>query len=359
MKHKIAIIGGGFFGCLGSLKLAEIKNVSVDLYEKREDILLSTSGKNQMRAHCGYHYPRSRGTVAEIQKSIKKFELFFPKNVFEKTKNFYAIANKGTKINSHQYINFLKKNKLYFKKLNKFQFVEKKNIDSIFSVKEKIINIFKVRKFLKKKIINNRKVKLLLNTTFDESKIKNYDNVIYATYEENNSNIKGITKDIKKKRYELVEKILVKMPSIFAKISIVVLDGNFVCIDPYLGTNLHLLSDVKNSKIEISNKKFPRFKNYRKKYLNKDLVKNVKISYFKKFIKNSKKYLPILAKAKYHGSFFVVRSIDHNKNDSRKTEIKKISEKIFTIYSGKWITAVSTAIKLKLKIEKSLKKITI
>ncbi len=359
MKHRIAIVGGGFFGCLGSLKLAEIKSVQVDLFEKRKDILLSASGKNQMRAHLGYHYPRSKETVREVQKSTRKFELFFPKNVFGKTKNFYAIANKRSKTNSNHYIKFLKENRLYFKKLKKHDFFEKKNIESFFLVKEKIINIFNARKYLKQKILKNKKVQLFLNTKFDNSKIKNYDKVIYATYEENNSNIKNLTKNIKKKRFELVEKILVKMPSIFTQTSIVVLDGNFVCIDPYLGTNLHLLSDVKNSKIEIQNKKFLNLKNNKKKYLGKDLIKNIKISNFKKFIKNSKKFLPILTKAKYYGSFFVVRAIDHNKDDTRKTEIKKISEKIFTIYSGKWITAVSTSINLKLKVSKSLKKITI
>ena len=34
---------------------------------------------------------------------------------------------------------------------------------------------------------------------------------------------------------------------------------NFVCIDPYLGTNYHLLSDVKNSKLETKIGKFPFF----------------------------------------------------------------------------------------------------
>jgi hypothetical protein len=355
MKYRIAIIGGGFFGCLCSLKLTEIKNVYIDLYEKKEDILLSASGKNQMRAHVGYHYPRSKETVKEVQKSTKKFDLFFPKNVFEKTKNVYAIANNRTKTNSIQYVDFLKKNNLYFKNLKKFHFVEKKNIDSVFLVKEKILNIFNARKFLKRKISNNKKIKLFLNTKFSKSMIDNYDKIVYASYEENNSNIKGLTKNIEKKRYELVEKILVKMPSIFSKTSIVILDGNFVCIDPYLGTNLHLLSDVKNSKIEVQNKKFIKFTNYKKKYLGKQLIKNIKVSLFKKFIKNSKKYLPILTKAKYHGSFFVVRTIDYNKNDTRKTEIKKLSEKIFTIHGGKWITAVSTAIKLKLQIKRILK----
>ena len=356
MTHKIAVIGAGFFGCLSAIKLAEIKNVTVDLFEKRENILLSSSGKNQMRAHSGYHYPRSKETVNEVQKSTKEFKSFFLKNIFDKTKNLYAIANKNTKTNSKQYLNFLKENKLYFKNYKNFEFFDRKNIDTIFLIKEKILNIFNARKYLKKKISTNKKISLYLNTNFNTNQIKNYDKVIYATYDENNSNIKNLTKKIKRIRYELVEKIVVKLPILFQKISIVVLDGNFVCIDPYLGTNFHLLSDVKNSKIEIQNKKFYNFKNYKRQYLDKGLIKDIKVSKFAKFIKNSKKYLPILEKAKYYGSFFVVRAINQNKNDKRTTEIKKISNKIFTIYSGKWITAVSTSIKLKALIRKELKK---
>ena len=36
-----------------------------------------------MRFHYGYHYPRSNETVKEVQKSMKQFENYFPKNVFE------------------------------------------------------------------------------------------------------------------------------------------------------------------------------------------------------------------------------------------------------------------------------------
>ena len=346
MKYKIAVVGAGFFGSLISIKISELKNVDVDLYEKKNDLLLSASGKNQMRAHSGYHYPRSNETVKEIQNSMKIFENFFPKNIFEKTTNYYSIAKKNSKTNSHQYVNFLKKNKLSFKQINDFKYFQKKSIDKIFKVKEKIINIFKVRAFLKKKIKQNR-INLFLNKEFTKDRINNYDYIFYATYNENNFNIKNFSKKIKKKKFELVEKILVKMPKYFDKKSIVVLDGYFVCIDPYLGTNLHLLSDVKFSKIERQYKKFPKFKSNLKKYLNNNLIKNIRKSNFKKFIKNSSKYLPILKDAKYFGSFYVVRSIDKDKNDKRTTNISKINNKIYTIYSGKWINSVTTSNKIK------------
>ena len=54
-------------------------------------------------------------------------------------------------------------------------------------------------------------------------------------------------------KFEFVEKILIK-PKKFQKKSYVVVDGNFVCVDPYVGTNYHLLSDVKNSKRDKNRK---------------------------------------------------------------------------------------------------------
>ena len=50
--------------------------------------------------------------------------------------------------------------------------------------------------------------------------------------------------------YQLVEKILIKLPKFYANKSYVVIDGDYVCVDPFLGTKFHLLSDVKLSKIE-------------------------------------------------------------------------------------------------------------
>ena len=236
-----------------------------------------------MRAHYGYHYPRSNETVKEVQKSMKQFENYFPKNVFEKTTNYYAIAKKKSKTNSKSYINFLKNNKLCFKETNETNLFEK-NIDKTFLVKEKI-NIFRVRNFLKKEIRKNKKINLKLKKKFDYKKSENYDFIIYATYDENNSNIQTYRKKIKKMKYELVEKILIKMPEIFKKKSIVVLDGYFVCVDPYLGTNLHLLSDVKNSKIEVQYNKSPNFKSHLKKYLNDYLIKEKEFRTFQNLLK--------------------------------------------------------------------------
>ena len=121
-----------------------------------------------------------------------------------------------------------------------------------------------------------------------------------------------------------------------------------------MGTKYHLLSDVKYSKLEVITKINPVFRISKKKYLNNNINKNIKISNFKKFIKHGSTYLPFLKDAKYIGSFFVIRTIKENveKNDDRTTEIKKIDKKFISILSGKWNTCVSLANKIEKIINK-------
>jgi len=185
-----------------------------------------------------------------------------------------------------------------------------------------------------------------------EYDLNNYDKVIIATYSNNNLVLKklGIRK-LQKYKFELVEKIVIKLPRKFSNKSYVVVDGKFVCVDPYLGTNYHLLSDVKLSKLEIITGNFPIFKDKKKRYLNKGMIKNIKVSRFNQFIKRSSIYLPFLKEAKYVGSFFVVRTIQKNKEktDERVTSIVNHSKKITSILSGKWNNCVYLAKNLNLK----------
>ena len=128
------------------------------------------------------------------------------------------------------------------------------------------------------------------------------------------------------------------------------MDGDFVCVDPYLGTDYHLLSDVKLSKLETVTSIFPKFISSKKRFLNKGIIKDIKISKFKKFISNSSKYLPFLKQSKYIGSMFVVRALKKNKEktDERVTSINYHNKKIISIFSGKWNNCVYLAKNLNL-----------
>jgi|TARA_B110000259_G_scaffold82187_1_gene96027 D-amino-acid oxidase len=341
---KIAVIGSGFFGSIISLVLS--KSHKVHLFEKEKDILNGASKINQFRFHLGFHYPRSPDTIREIKSSEKLFKKFFPKNIFGKTQNYYAVANKDSKISFNRYIEILKKYKLKYKIKKNTQF---NKISDLILTKEKILNYFTFKNILKKKILASN-VELFLNKEFNKKNIPLYDKIIVCTYSQNNKilNEMGLKKNNSKYRYELIEKILVKLPTYYKNKSFIVMDGQFVCIDPYLGTKYHLLSDVKFSKIEVVNKKFTNFKSTKFRYVNNKLNKNIKISNFKKFINHGSQYLPFLLKAKYVGSFFIIRTLRQNveKTDERMGEIQFLNKKFISIFSSKWNTSVHIANKL-------------
>lgn len=69
----------------------------------------------------------------------------------------------------------------------------------------------------------------------------------------------------------MVEKTIIKIPSKFKSKSYMIIDGKFLCIDPFLGTKFHLLSSNKYSKIEIKESYFPNFKSKKKLILIKVL----------------------------------------------------------------------------------------
>ncbi len=341
---KIAIIGGGFFGSTCAIQLS--KKHKIHLFEKKNSIMCGASRANQLRFHLGYHYPRSPKTVQEIKKHYKEFVNFFGSKIFGKTENYYGISKEGSKTSYKSYLSFLKKNKLNYKKTNEANFSNK--IEGQILSNEKNINYFKVKKKILK-ILKNKKVKIFLNTSFSKKLMKDYDKVIVAVYDQNNNVINQLGLKVKSKyKYELVEKIIIKLPKHFKNKSYMILDGKFVCLDPYIGTKYHLLSNVKYSKLEITKGKFSNFKNSNKKYLNSGVVKNNKISQFKNFIKHGYKYLTILDKAKYIGSFYVTRAIKLGKEDTdeRLNEITINGGKIISIFSGKWNTCLGVAKKI-------------
>ena len=337
---KLAVIGSGFFGITLGLILS--KKHEVDIYEKENSILNGASSSNQFRFHLGYHYPRSQKTMHEINKSKDLFISYFGKKIFGKTFNYYLVAN-TSKTSYKKYEQFLIKNNLYY--VSKNLFSNNKFIEKTILTKEKILNIFNFKKIVIDKIKKSN-LNLKLKTEFNKKNIEEYDKVIIATYSNNNLLLRKLgIKKLSDYKFQLVEKILVKLPKQYSKKSFIVIDGNYVCVDPYLGTKYHLLSDVKLSKLETTIGKFPTFKNKNKKYLNKGIIKNIKISRFNKFINRSSSYLPFLREAKYIGSMYVVRTIKKNKEktDERTSSVNFHSNKILSVLSGKWNNCVFLA----------------
>lgn len=345
---KIAVIGGGFFGIAAAIKIKErYPNSIVSIYEMRSDLLLGTSGKNQFRWHLGYHYPRSDKTINECKQSFNEFNKYYGKTKIL-SQNYYAISKEGSNINFSNYLKILEKHNLKFKITNSHP-LNSNVVEGVIKVNENIINISKAR-IISSKILKDLKINTYFNTKVDLTTRfkKQFDFIIVATYENNNF----FLQKKKKIKFQLVEKIIVKTPKFLKKKSYVIMDGKFMCIDPYENSKYSIIGNVKKTihfeKIAYIPNIDQKYKMLIQKYHNskKSFSKFNEVNDDYKYFFNKKENL------KFHSSFYVLRCTKpyKEKTDERLTNVD-IEGKIISIFAGKWTSSFEGAKKI-LKILK-------
>ena len=113
---RIAVIGGGIFGCTAAWMLGEDGH-NVDLFEKNNDIITQASYINQYRLHKGYHYPRSKDTALSSIVGESSFLQKYGDSIINgKVEHYYCIAKKDSLVTPNEYLNFLKDVNLNYKK---------------------------------------------------------------------------------------------------------------------------------------------------------------------------------------------------------------------------------------------------
>ncbi len=88
---NIAIIGGGWVGCMVALMLRK-QGHTVTIYEKNSDVFQGISGKYGLRIHLGPHYPRSERTRQSCQDGLKEFLHDYPELLVHLEHAIYALG---------------------------------------------------------------------------------------------------------------------------------------------------------------------------------------------------------------------------------------------------------------------------
>jgi FAD dependent oxidoreductase len=334
MDMKIAVVGAGIFGCTAAIKLAR-SGYDVTLFDKQSSILQSSSQINQYRLHRGYHYPRSVNTVRFTKDSVQDFENEFRHCIVKNYEHFYAIANYGSKVTPLQYIQFLKENKLEYEVVEPFldscQLVVKVNENSF----DWALLYYDIGRKL-----NKHNIECKFNTTFTDT--GEFDLIINATY----ANINDLLEPVAQRDYqfELVEKVIVKTPNQFKNKSLVIMDGDFCCIDPFgLNVDMSVLGHVKEAIHDsLVGKQYNVPETY-KSVLNGGIWTTFTDSKHKKIINECEQLLG--TKLDYFGSMYTVRTVlpKHEHDDARPTEIIKHNDRLISLFGGKIGTSVSFA----------------
>ena len=336
---KALVVGAGVFGLSSALALTNY-GFQVDVKEKSDNILNGASSINQYRLHKGYHYPRSKETAQECLDGLKTFKRKYQDCVVNgDISHMYSIASEDSLVNADEYKKFLEDMNLPYEEREPMP-----NCDLTIVAEEELFDPNKLRQNLEKKVWGSN-VKVYANTevTDLEQCKKDYDVVVIATY----SDINQLLDNKKWYQYELCEKPVVKLPKIFENTSIVVMDGPFMCLDPY-GDEYHVLGNVKHA-IHSWNEGTEAFwDNKYTKYINKGLIKNPdpELTKIDKFIESGVKYFgDEFADLEHIGSMYTFRTVLSNRDhdDARPTLVNHEGDNVWSLFSGKIDTCVDAA----------------
>jgi hypothetical protein len=341
-KH-IAIVGAGIFGCTIAIKLGQI-GYNVTLFEQDSDILQRASSINQYRLHRGFHYPRSLETANESTLAEGSFIKMYGSAISSNDEHYYCIANDKSKTTPEEYLEFLATASLDYELILKHPV---NNVGMTIKVDEYLMNP-NVLKSLCWDKLNEVGVNIKLNTQVKISDIKDdYDKIIVATYASINSVLDDDIKNIEY-QFELCEKPILKLPSRYTNKSIVIMDGPFMCIDPLVDTDYHVMGNVKHAIHHTNNGKSPIIPDEFKGLLNKGVVENPSVTNIDKFIESASEFFDGIEDYTHIGSMYTIRTVLPNRDhdDARPSVVREVSDDVITIFSGKIGTCVKVANKV-------------
>ena len=332
---KVLVVGGGIFGTAASVALAT-SGFNVILHEELDSIMKCASDINQYRLHRGYHYPRSKSTAQECLDGLKSFKRKYGDSVVNGDVNhYYAISSRDSLVSSEMYLDFLDEMGLDYKLCERFH-----GTDLTARVDEELFDSEKLRVQTIQKM-NGVGVNVVFNKQTTKEDFDDYDYVVIATY----AKINELLDKPKQYQYEVVEKPVVKLPESYRNKSIVVMDGLFMCLDPYKD-GLHILGHVKHAIHSTNVGTYPMVLNKDiVGYLNNGVIESPKITKIRKFIDAGMEYFEDFDKLEHVGSMFTVRTVlaHRDYDDARPTLVTKVNNNTYTIFSGKIGTCVEAA----------------
>lgn len=239
---KIAIVGGGFFGCYVARFLSSRLDgkVEVDIYDRSQSLMTKAAMNNQARLHLGFHYPRSPETIQQTVVGFRYFVEEFGRHVSFPESNLYAIHRNGY-LTFEKYLEAIDVWGLNYEICGKDEykyFKDERAIEGIIRVREGVINLSTLRLdligSLDARFIGRSDVTDIDSQTGDlvvnGKRRGRYDFVVNTTY--TNPNLGLPEPRHFKLKYELTCMVLLANP-FGSDVALTIMDGPFVSLYPW------------------------------------------------------------------------------------------------------------------------------
>ncbi len=272
----------------------------------------------------------------------KQFRREYPETVMDSAKHYYCIAREGSKTSAAQYVEFCRKCDLELREVS-LDVINPDSVEASFEVRESLFDPHKLKEVCLRKLGDNN-----VNIIYREvtpAIFGSYDFVVIATYATLNELLAGYPGSQAQYQFEVCEKPVVSLPQCFNEKSVVVMDGPFMCVDPYGSTKLFVLGNVERAIWNTNTGLHPEVPDKLRPYLNRGVVKDPPQTKFSEFMQTASVFFPEITKAKHLGSMFTVRTVPayREHDDARPTIVTRVSDRIIRIFSGKIPTCVDAA----------------
>jgi hypothetical protein len=304
--------------------------------------MTAASWANQWRLHRGYHYPRSPSTGSSCKQSAAEFQDRFPEAIIEETDHYYCIANERTKTTGDEYISFCEQMDLTFESAEP-DVVNMEKIDTAIQATENRIDPHALKDCFETEL-EESDIDRFFGTEVTDIDALSHDYIVVATYAGINELFDEQPSLRSRYKFQLVEKPVVKLPSEFDQTSLVVMDGPFMCFDPYGRTDTFLLGNVVHAIHETTVGEQPNFDTKYDNLLDSGLIESPEITKFDEFINSGTEFIPGLAEAEHLGSLYTTRTVlaDVEETDKRPTIVEQEGN-VFKIFAGKIASCIQAA----------------
>jgi hypothetical protein len=332
-KLKIAIAGAGIYGSATAIRLAE-QGHQVHLFDPL-GVLNAASGINQFRIHSGYHYPRSPETIREIMATRGEFLQTYAPAIVRNSTHYYAIPREGSQTPPEMFEEVMAEHKISLKPCRP-PWMNFDYIDKCYQVEEQIYDPEVLRELLTAQIeaLNIH----FHQRTFDASMRGDYDYVVWATYGLGPS--RGLFRSVK---YQVAEKILIRLPKQLQGVALVVVDGPFTAFDPYGSSERSMWGSAKHSNHWTTTDPDEPIPEQYRGLLNGPGFAPISWTRHDAMRQDAMLAIPAAAEAEYLGSRFTIRVVENNPDDRRTLYVQETAPGEIHIFSGKVVSAVKAA----------------
>lgn len=328
---RVAVVGGGLFGCLAAVEAS--KHADVTLYERHGNLLLGATRANQGRIHRGYHYPRDPH-AGELGAHADRLSARFPGAVIATNVHRYLIAE-DSKVDAEQYRAFCVDSGLRWMPSNS---PLTRNVTTQVRAPEYLLDVGKVRHQLRAELSG---VNVKLGTeAHPASLVGEYEHVIDATYGRYWPD---------RLQYEVCETTLIQLGPRFAGQSFVVMDGDYISLDPH--GRLHMLYHVRHS-VHDTLADPEHVPGHLRALLDRGLARTPHTR-VEAMLATARKFLSGIGLPDYRGSLFTIRAVlPDDGTDARPTLIRHDGP-ITRVLAGKLCTAPWAAEQAALRMQET------